>query len=435
MNTRDSLIFEIHIPITLIELIIIADDLTGAIEAGVLLARNNIRARILPAPDFNDYRIFHETDGSALVFNTESRHIGPGEASRRVAAIAEKGVEMGVKNFFKKTDSTLRGNVGSELHAVMQATKQQRMAFIPAHPKLKRFTRKCFHYLDQQLLHESTFAHDPLEPMTQSYIPDILGKATNCDVYCIGPDEPMPQHMHEGILVYDCQSEEELKTIAELLPEKDMHRVMAGSAAMVEHLPDILNLTRSSVAVIRPANPVLIINGSLNKISLEQVHDAQQRGMKAVAIPPALLLGKSRQRKSQMAAFLTEIQHLLTVNHPVILQTMAPENLLGKGSYQIGESARGSFTRVSESLGAITLALLGKLKLNTLIVFGGDTLMAIMRALSCTYITPITELLPGIAVSLVQASDQKITLLSKPGGYGNKQVITDILSKIEDEQS
>jgi uncharacterized protein YgbK (DUF1537 family) len=46
-----------------------------------------------------------------LVVDTQSRHIEPPEAYKRVYHLCHEAGKRGVKFFYKKTDSTLRGNM------------------------------------------------------------------------------------------------------------------------------------------------------------------------------------------------------------------------------------------------------------------------------------------------------------------------------------
>ena len=71
-----------------------------------------------------------------------------------------------------------------------------------------------------------------------------------------------------------------------------------------------------------------------------------------------------------------------------------------------------------------------ELELKSLAVFGGDTLMGIMQALKCEYIDPKLELVPGVALSLAKIKNKTIQLISKPGGYGNKEVIIQLLESL-----
>ena len=123
----------------MIKLLIIADDLTGAIDAGTQLAKEGINTFVTSNPDI-DFNTSNQ-DISVLVFNSESRHINANLAAQKVRSVAESAKSAGVQYFFKKTDSTLRGNLGAELEAVYRATTQAQLPFIPAHPKSGRYTR------------------------------------------------------------------------------------------------------------------------------------------------------------------------------------------------------------------------------------------------------------------------------------------------------
>src|SRR5688572_23056519 len=92
-------------------LLILADDLTGANDVGAQFAKCGIRSIVLVEPDLPELPTGYEV----VVVNTESRHVAPHVAAERVRRIAELGLRAGARHFFKKTDSTLRGNIGPEL--------------------------------------------------------------------------------------------------------------------------------------------------------------------------------------------------------------------------------------------------------------------------------------------------------------------------------
>ncbi len=96
-------------------LLVIADDLTGASDAGVQFAKKGIPVLVLTGipNSLADLSV----DKSVVVINTESRHVDAGEAGKRVTRAVELGLAAGIPYFYKKTDSTLRGNIGSELEA------------------------------------------------------------------------------------------------------------------------------------------------------------------------------------------------------------------------------------------------------------------------------------------------------------------------------
>ena len=125
---------------------VIADDLTGAADAGAQLARAGYRtgvafwgAPVPPAPDLD-----------AVVVDTDSRELAPAEAAERAAAAA--GALSRAPLLLKKVDSTLRGPIGPEVRAALQASGRARVVFAPAFPALGRITRGGVQYVDGQPL-------------------------------------------------------------------------------------------------------------------------------------------------------------------------------------------------------------------------------------------------------------------------------------------
>ena len=139
---------------------VVADDLTGAMDGGVqLLPRTAVEvlvsaagavpsavmagsgqthARGNPPPD-PSARIGHAQDASVLpVINTQSRGVPPHEASARVRAACRELSAAGRTLWFKKIDSTMRGNVGAELAAVHEALAPCVIVCTPALPEQGR---------------------------------------------------------------------------------------------------------------------------------------------------------------------------------------------------------------------------------------------------------------------------------------------------------
>src|SRR5437867_3632153 len=86
-------------------LTIMADDLTGACDAGTLFAgRAPVPVTVWPAAP---------VVAEVAVVDTESRHIDREAASARVSGAAAS--RPAATSWFKKIDSTLRGHVGAEL--------------------------------------------------------------------------------------------------------------------------------------------------------------------------------------------------------------------------------------------------------------------------------------------------------------------------------
>ena len=83
----------------MIKLVIIADDLTGALDTGVQFSKKNISTIV--TADLNTEEISKDAD--VIVIDTESRHISAVEAKKRVKSVLSKFDKKKIKFFYKKT--------------------------------------------------------------------------------------------------------------------------------------------------------------------------------------------------------------------------------------------------------------------------------------------------------------------------------------------
>src|ERR671932_2417042 len=112
---------------------VIADDLTGAADAGVQLVRAGYRTAVI----FYGERALPD-DLDALAFDTDSRAMPAGFAAKRVVETVRAVREA--RLVYKKLDSTLRGNVAAELAAAFGAAGRERAVVAPAFPAAGRNT-------------------------------------------------------------------------------------------------------------------------------------------------------------------------------------------------------------------------------------------------------------------------------------------------------
>src|SRR5262249_48299725 len=99
----------------------IADDLTGALEVGALFAAAGMRSVVTAG----EKEVF---DDPVVVIDTETRHASCAEAE----SIVEKKAAGWPSLVYKKTDSTLRGNIGAELRALHRLYGGP-IAYVPAY--------------------------------------------------------------------------------------------------------------------------------------------------------------------------------------------------------------------------------------------------------------------------------------------------------------
>ncbi|MGZ8920493.1 MAG: four-carbon acid sugar kinase family protein [Limisphaerales bacterium] len=398
-----------------IALLIIADDLTGANDAGVQFAKRGIASVVLVEPEVAELPAGFEV----VVVNTESRHVSPDEAALRVRRVAQLGVDAGVAHFFKKTDSTLRGNIGAELKALLEVVGERSIPFVPAFPELGRTTRAGIHYVHGTPIAQTAFANDPLSPVCESEVAKVLNQTSDLRV-SIATLGSVPMNDGAGdCVVFDCESRADLKGIVEHFHERNQLRVLSGSAAFAEELPGVLSLKRNSQESIEPRGPILFVNGSLHPRAFEQVAAAREKFF-PIRLDPQLLLGRNVP---------PGIASLVPNNGPdVLLETLEKREdyeAFQSKARKLGIKDETLHLAVAKGLGQAVKGILKTRPFHTLIVFGGDSLIGIARAMNWKAFRPHSEVALGITVAKPIGSE--MIVISKAGGFGERDVVHAIL--------
>jgi uncharacterized protein YgbK (DUF1537 family) len=111
----------------------VADDLTGACDAGVAFARSGFRTVVLPAGRREELSAF-----DLVVLPTFSRQDAAADARRKVGAAKAFLAAAGIPLIFQKIDSTLQGNLAVEIEAVLAGGAFASALVSPAFPAMKR---------------------------------------------------------------------------------------------------------------------------------------------------------------------------------------------------------------------------------------------------------------------------------------------------------
>lgn len=409
----------------MIKLLIIADDFTGALDTCVYFAEKGIPARVLMTRALKDCL---SADAEVLAVDTETRHLPAHEAYAIVRDIARSAVDAGIPYIYKKVDSTLRGNVGAELAAVMDAAEGDSFYFAPAFPSNGRTTVNGQQLVDGVALHQSVFAHDPLEPMVTSDIADILRRQTDKPI-CHATAASLPEvwdGRRPGICVLDSSQQEELLSIAAFAAAKGCCRVLGGSAGLAAGLSDSLPLRRRQQPDCACPKAHLFLVGSINQVSLDQIGRATRQGYPLVRLTFEQQLSRDYYHRGESAGLLDSITAALLQKQQCIVSTLDNRGQLQEAAqyaHRIALDPAEISTRIASNMGLLVRHLLRRPVPVTLIVFGGDTLLGIMQAIRCRYITPLRELRPGIVLSCAMCENGTLALVTKAGGFGEVDTI------------
>src|SRR6266576_1991127 len=136
--------------------------MTGALEVGAKFSSVGIRTLVSAKPV--------ESESAVLVYDTETRHRSPQAAGQEVRRFVLRAGPVCPRLIYKKTDSTLRGNIAAELDAIVEIYPMWRAAYAPAYPALGRTVTQGLLYVDGVPVAEPEYAFDPLNPVRASSV-------------------------------------------------------------------------------------------------------------------------------------------------------------------------------------------------------------------------------------------------------------------------
>jgi uncharacterized protein YgbK (DUF1537 family) len=154
---------------------IIADDLSSATDCGAQVVRSGLSV-VVP---LGDYSLPRQARAAQVIsVDTDSRSTFAAQAYAKVRAAAEQLFAEGWTHFYKSVDSTLRGNLGAEIEAVLDVVKPDCAVIAPAFPKYGRTTVDGVQYLHGRPLHETEFGTDPTAPVKDADIARRLAEGS-----------------------------------------------------------------------------------------------------------------------------------------------------------------------------------------------------------------------------------------------------------------
>lgn len=430
----------------MITLLIIADDFTGALDTGVQFAAAGTVVRVVTDIRY-DYRKADE-GVRVLVMDAETRHLDSRDAYEVVWNITKRAMACGIPFIYKKTDSALRGNIGSELTALLDASGHNILPFIPAFPQMGRTTREGIHYINNVPVKDSVFGKDPYEPVTSSYVPDIIHQQSHIMVQVmthgnqagnIIPMEearPAKNMLTSHIAVYDAWSQEELAEAALNLYHKGRLSIMAGCAGFASVLPGLLGLEGRESYTPEFIPRFLVACGSVNPITKGQLDYAENHGFTRIRLTPGQKLDKGYWESEEGLVVLKKWMLQCQLERRSILDSNDSDGTDETMEYarEKGISLDEVRTRIADSMGVILKYMVERGLNSTLLITGGDTLLGFMNQMNVCEMEPVCEMAPGAVLSRFKINDNMYQAISKSGGFGTEDLLVQLADTILDKK-
>src|SRR5215213_7429905 len=267
---------------------IIADDLTGAADTGVQLARAGYRTAVA----FRDAPIPPAEDLDAVALDTDSRAMPAGFAAKRVMETGH--AVRHARIVYKKLDSTLRGPIAAELAAALGASGRDRAVVAPAFPSAGRTTVGGVQLVRGVPVQETEVRNDPRTPVREGHIPTLLATAFSSVGSLNIEDLADPATVRRTLegaecVVADAAGGEDLEALVRAVPDPS-EVLWAGSAGLAVALGGVYPGPSAGkpLSPRAPASKVLVVVGSLSGVARQQLRSLREHGCPTVPVAASL---------------------------------------------------------------------------------------------------------------------------------------------------
>ncbi|CEP34517.1 MULTISPECIES: four-carbon acid sugar kinase family protein [unclassified Halomonas] len=377
-------------------LAIIADDLSGALDTAAPFAARGGDARVVISLEALAASL-EKWQGQwpdVIAVNTESRHLQAEQAALRVSEAVRLLTCVTPKQWFKKVDSTLRGQVVAECTAVREALSLP-LLLAPAVPAQGRTVRDALVWVNGVPLADTAYQQDarsaPLVgPIDQAFSPSGLPLQR----YQPGREAPFPS----ADCIADTESDEELSALYNELISAGESRVMIGAAGLATAIAQ--HSFGSSVADFRSLGnvaAVLYAVGSRSPRAAEQLEQLCKQW-------PDLAVIKAYQKPGDASLATHDLGACVVV----------------PGCKECTLTA----SEVAQAMAVQVVSIISTRNADESLLFltGGDIAMAGLTQLGVRYISVETEWSPGVALGYLDG-DPVRRVMTKAGGFGDPQLL------------
>jgi 4-hydroxythreonine-4-phosphate dehydrogenase len=396
--------------------LILADDLSGAADCGIACVNAGLEALVSLGPPSPRLIV------DVISVDADSRCLDASAAAERMGQLMQVHAKDPTMLIFKKIDSTLRGHLGPELAAVLEArravVKGTVAVMAPAFPANGRTTVGGMHYVHGRPLHETEMWKN--DRMTgEAYIPQMLEgsglRNAHLDLATVRSSRAAFNAAVSNaseiadVLVCDAVTDEDLRSIAEAAIDLEGRAVWVGSAGLAQQLPKAAGLTMTNKDTVtdlpQTSGPVLFVIGSASRTTRQQATTLlSSSDIHGVVVPPEVLL--AGPEGPDWDAFTMELYDAVEKREDVIL--------LCGSQPEVDVVDR---PKLSQALGEMTAALRGRV--GAVVASGGETARMVLDRWGVRTLRLHGELERGVPVSsTVVDGTRPLTVITKAGDFG-----------------
>jgi uncharacterized protein YgbK (DUF1537 family) len=386
--------------------LIVADDLTGAMDSAGPFAEIGIETWVVAAPMQCDPATIARA--RVVSVNTDSRRLPAAQAATRVRDVVHRLGPAAFDVVVKKIDSTLRGNVVAETLALLEISGRRAVVVAPAFPAQGRTVKGGVVHVNGAPLAETAFARDALSPPPLAPLQQVFAEAQpELGVAIAGAAHDFSGQSNIRIWIADGATDADLATTVSSVQGRLGELLLVGSAGITKPLARACFGAAASQAVPEKLTGTIVFAvGSRATQSAEQVDSLMQE-------PGTRMLRAPNGRLSQ--------KEFPAARNLVLKATADDAGAEGDAQQVAAEMARN----------AIDAAL--RTHAQALVATGGDTAIAILTATGNPALQVLGDLMPGIPYARIRVDGTPLWLVTKAGGFGGRDTFRQIARRLRAE--
>jgi uncharacterized protein YgbK (DUF1537 family) len=461
-------------------LVILADDLTGAADCAVPFVRSGFPTEVFLQP-----QLVKETEAPVVSVDLNTRELTPGQAvqvtSRAFTLIPSTTSTV----WYRKIDSTLRGNIGPDVLASLRRLRGKRTIFCaPAFPDTGRTTVNGKVFVNGLPLENSGVHQRSSKSLAELFAEvGLPTKLVPLDVIRAGPANLL-NHLKSNsrvtVAILDAETNDDLSVIAQTGLQIRQELIFVGSAGLThqiaavwgsepvqsrghdlpseqppkqnsnnpllrysEHEHDVLDKSKTGKGLRLPHKPILIVVGSKSAVSRAQCEEVADKGEVDV------LRAKVSALQSGDGSIVDAVTSALVNRRDLVITTELPRPISAteaghpsparpdegrsqarsNGAYSgrlasEASSAGGEGASLMRNLGGILRPFLDQF--SALIVTGGETGRGVLTQSGIGRLRMVDEIEPGVTLS-VSLSKPEIPIVMKAGAFGSPATLLNAL--------
>jgi len=415
---------------------VIADDITGSNDIGIMFSKSGYVTDIYSYDETNSQHV-PENKPHVLIFDTESRLDNEKTAYQKVYQATQDIKMVGARQFFNKTCSVFRGNIGAEFDAMLDALEEEFAVVILGFPANGRQTIHSVHYVHGEKLEESQFKNDPVHPMRESNLVTILQSQTKRKVGAITQDiiKQGHQKIKEAIfqmkqevhyLILDVSDQYDLHEIA-CAVEKE--KILCGSAALAEEIPkvrskQVVNSSQLSLPKQEKEKGLFCVAGSLTPQTYEQIDFMRKKGNQVIELDTLKFI-TSENQSNFMNDLTRQAIDFMNQGINVVVHT---SNTTEKVEETKNEAVKRGLSNteisriISDTIAKITYDVITETKQSRFVIAGGETSGAVCKAFQIKGMRVWEEIQTGLP-SCVSYTTPPYLFVLKSGSFGTEDFI------------